>query len=560
MKWKTLMAGLLVQAWLVGTAGAADHIGQVISVEGAVKVQGTDGQMETLVLNSQVHLNDRIVTEAGARVQIMLADEALIMVGESSEMTLDEYVYSPQVAAENETSIGLVRGVFRVITAKITDLNPKKFHVKSKLATIGIRGCELGFEVGMDREDIHIIRVPEEKEIMVTSHAGQGQELRLFQQGILISVNAKRLTDRPLTAEDIRRITKATTPSQQSIRAAADAGAGDPTQDPAVARIAALREGMAGNEVALGLDLADSDVAVDENGATLSSLWQARLGVDELVDATTSGGGMIEPVAEVAVVEQALASSPALERVSPMDTTVETVVETVVEATPPPVGAGEPPSGLEDLLAVIIDILTGDPEPTYPIIGDRITTPRGGGLDWSWGTWEQTDLLSATETRTLYGAEITGNVLSPAEFLAVSGVGSPFQTLRGTGSAGAGVTQGDQGALLLGSSDITLQVGAGVASTWSGTFDLGNASGDRLLFNATSTLRPADGALVTGASGYSLNAFGSGYNQASLTRNEVNGSLVGSGGLITGNTGTFDFEHGAAGPAVQGVFGSELAP
>jgi hypothetical protein len=135
-------------------------------------------------------MKDKVVTAAGSRLQIMFADESVISQGEKSEMTIDEYVYSPAKKDDNACSLGLARGVFRVVTDRITKINPDRFKVKTKMATIGIRGCDLGFDLRPNEERIYVISLRHNERVQV-ERLGQaiGGEL-----GHVLVENSRTLT------------------------------------------------------------------------------------------------------------------------------------------------------------------------------------------------------------------------------------------------------------------------------------------------------------------------------------------------------------------------------
>ena len=67
-----------LQCLMTGMAWSNHHpIGHVISLQGAASAEKADGQVISLAIQSVIHANDRIRTEAGSKVQIMLADEAI---------------------------------------------------------------------------------------------------------------------------------------------------------------------------------------------------------------------------------------------------------------------------------------------------------------------------------------------------------------------------------------------------------------------------------------------------------------------------------------------------
>ena len=166
MKIFVMMLGLALMAHVAG----AKPIGMVVAIQGTVTATDSQNVVRTLAMKSEIELNDTIKTGAKSRVQIMMIDDSLVSVGESSEMVIDEYVYNPNTATDNAFSAKLGKGVFRTVTGKITDLNPDRFKVKTRRATIGIRGCDLGFDTTSDKEDrVAVIAIPQGKKIIITA-------------------------------------------------------------------------------------------------------------------------------------------------------------------------------------------------------------------------------------------------------------------------------------------------------------------------------------------------------------------------------------------------------
>jgi hypothetical protein len=196
-----------------------------------------------------------------------------------------------------------------------------------------------------------------------------------------------------------------------------------------------------------------------------------------------------------------------------------------------------------------------------PIVGPRVELASGSGADWSWDIWSRdTTTFDTGEpvTRTAYGVSSSGNEISAADFQTIAD-GATLYNLSGSGAAGALITQGDLGAAVSGSADIRVRTGAGITPSWSGDFNMGGG-GNSLNFNADGNIE--GGRLVKGAvNSYSLNAFGSGYGQGSLSREDVGGALVGSGqgpNPISGAIVDFDFEHGGGGPRARGSGGADF--
>ena len=191
-------------------------IAEVISVEGDVQVIRGRSAPQPLDVSSPVYLEDRLTSGPGARAQIMFIDNAILSLGENSEVTVDEYVYNPDEAAANRSVLRVVKGLFRVISARIADLNPDRYEVKSNLATIGIRGCEVGFDLRGEEERIQIIRLPRGRSIHIT----QRDEIGNGRPGLVIEDQGRLVQMRPgrspiegrLPAAELRALWEATTP------------------------------------------------------------------------------------------------------------------------------------------------------------------------------------------------------------------------------------------------------------------------------------------------------------------------------------------------------------
>ncbi|MDD4872578.1 MAG: FecR domain-containing protein [Kiritimatiellae bacterium] len=197
------------------TTFAADPVGTIVSFTGKATAVSQNGESRNLALKSPVFLNDRIKTDEASSLQIMFLDDSLLSQGEKSEMTIDEYVYNPAVKKDNKCTFKLATGVFRVVTARITTLNPDRFKVKTRLATIGIRGCELAFVINQASENIYVLSLPDGKSIIITIDpaAAAGMNLtgilnkeaaiELIQAGVMVSIQeGEGVTQRLITPQE----------------------------------------------------------------------------------------------------------------------------------------------------------------------------------------------------------------------------------------------------------------------------------------------------------------------------------------------------------------------
>jgi len=199
---------------------AAESIGLVVGLQGNAHAMAPGGAERALALKSPIYMKDTITTEPGAKLQVMFNDDSLYSQGEKSAVVIDEYVYNPAKKEDNSFLMRIIRGVSRIVTGGIADLNPDRFTVKTSRATIGIRGCELGFEVYDDFEKILIIRVPIGRLIEVLTE-GAAEPYR-YRQPTWLQIGPQGVTERDLTAEDVKGLSISTTPT-----AGPDSGTGD---------------------------------------------------------------------------------------------------------------------------------------------------------------------------------------------------------------------------------------------------------------------------------------------------------------------------------------------
>ena len=533
MKTTRTFTALLAMSLIAGATLAANPIGQVIAIEGEARAVRPDGAAEQLALDSVVYLHDQIQTQPNSKLQILLADDAVVAMGEDSALTLDEYVYNPNQKEDNSTTIGLIQGVFRVITARITDMNPEQFKVRSNKATIGIRGCELGFLIAPEAEDIQIIRLPERKMIRVESVEGSSMDIR--QQGTLVRVDERGGLDRlPLSPADVASITAQTTPravrtEDTSIRLGSGADAFE--EDAGL--------GADATEVAAGLRVADSGVIIASDESVIPTVSAEEL--IRLASASVPRMDAMEmpQTPEPVIVAVAAEPLPTIEPVAP-----PAAPGPDLEPTPAPAPAPSP---------------NGE---TFPQIGVPVQIASASGQGWSWGAWEQVDVLNAAgETQSSLSLRSANSGVTPAALNDLLN-GPNLVTLEGNIQAAAVLAMAEQGRLMTtdasGANLFSVTAGFGALAPWAADMTLASAQGDRLVFSANGFVNAADGSIAAPASAYSLTAFGQNHGAGSLTANQLSGTLVGAD-QVRGVAGDFRFEHGA-GPSVNGVFGADLAP
>lgn len=125
------------------------NIGKITGVKGDVSVHREAGIFKGKS-GFILELHDKIKTKAKSKALVLFNDKTSITVGKSSSLSVDDFVFDQQTPANSEATFNFGKGVFRTITGKVGKLNPSKFKLKTKSASMGIRGSEAYLEVAED--------------------------------------------------------------------------------------------------------------------------------------------------------------------------------------------------------------------------------------------------------------------------------------------------------------------------------------------------------------------------------------------------------------------------
>ncbi|WP_164469554.1 FecR family protein [Aliarcobacter cryaerophilus] len=118
------------------------NIGTVSLLEGEAFVKRGE---ETLRLNisDSISNNDFIETKTNSKVKITFIDNTIITIGKESSLKIEDYFFDSNNKNSAKTELSVSKGAFHAITGQIGKVNPEKFKLKTKNATIGIRGTEI---------------------------------------------------------------------------------------------------------------------------------------------------------------------------------------------------------------------------------------------------------------------------------------------------------------------------------------------------------------------------------------------------------------------------------
>jgi hypothetical protein len=117
-------------------AADSEPIGVVIEVYGEVRAENGENSMP-LALKDALAVSDTVITGADGRIKILLKDDTIITLGADSDLELRAFA---DISESPQFNAYLLKGAMRVITGKITEMNPDGFMVSTPHSTVGIRG------------------------------------------------------------------------------------------------------------------------------------------------------------------------------------------------------------------------------------------------------------------------------------------------------------------------------------------------------------------------------------------------------------------------------------
>ncbi|MBD3661571.1 MAG: FecR domain-containing protein, partial [Arenibacter algicola] len=168
------LAGPAAPGEVAGEAATSEVIGRVTAMTGEVTVIRADGTRVTLEVGESMYMGDILETGADAGVGILLADGTAVSMGDNARMVLDEMVYDPGTQ-EGSLALSVLRGVFTVVSGEVSKTDPEAMLVHTPMATIGIRGTQVGIDLANGR-DLTVVLMEEADgfvgEVMVINDGG----------------------------------------------------------------------------------------------------------------------------------------------------------------------------------------------------------------------------------------------------------------------------------------------------------------------------------------------------------------------------------------------------
>src|SRR5258708_6650046 len=130
---RLLLAALAATPLMAGAAS-----GEFTFVVGDVSLTKAGGQRSTPVKGTPVDPGDRIFTGGNGMAQLSMVDQARLSLRPNTQFQID--AYPDKRDSEQGAVLSLVKGTLRTFTGLIASSNRDKFVMKTRVATVGIRG------------------------------------------------------------------------------------------------------------------------------------------------------------------------------------------------------------------------------------------------------------------------------------------------------------------------------------------------------------------------------------------------------------------------------------
>jgi len=117
----------------------------VVGINGAPSVERA-GKSEPLRQGAAVSVGDVIVTDAAAKVKLLLADDSVLAIGPRSRVALDAFVLAP---GSRTVKLRVLAGRFKLAIAKFFG-GASDYEVHTPTAVAGVRGTVLWGDTEID--------------------------------------------------------------------------------------------------------------------------------------------------------------------------------------------------------------------------------------------------------------------------------------------------------------------------------------------------------------------------------------------------------------------------
>jgi len=123
------------------------EVGQIVALKGVVIIIRNGKEIKATV-GTKIEKKDIVFSKQNSKTQIIFNDKTVITIGKNSKFKIEEYFYNAKSNTKSKARFKFFRGAFRSITGKIGKIAPSRFKLRTKSASIGIRGTQILAQIG----------------------------------------------------------------------------------------------------------------------------------------------------------------------------------------------------------------------------------------------------------------------------------------------------------------------------------------------------------------------------------------------------------------------------
>jgi len=125
-------------------------IGKISALRGEATIERSKKELAAS-MGMELEKSDIIHTKDKSKLQIIFNDNTIITMGKNGHLSVQDYLFDEK---KPKAKFKMFSGVFRTVTGKIGKIAPNKFKLKTKTATIGIRGTTVEISTGADGDAV----------------------------------------------------------------------------------------------------------------------------------------------------------------------------------------------------------------------------------------------------------------------------------------------------------------------------------------------------------------------------------------------------------------------
>ncbi len=178
------------------------NVAKVVALVGDATIT-REGKTIDLTKESILLKHDEIKTSNNTKVQLLFKDNTIISIGNNSTFQIYNYLYDEE-NNKFEAKFNMFKGTFKTITGKIGKKAPENFLLKTKTASIGIRGTQIVISIEDNQEKIFCT----EGRIFVQKNNSNLSTSVNAGEFISVNQNTNKLEVKTIKPSDIKNINK----------------------------------------------------------------------------------------------------------------------------------------------------------------------------------------------------------------------------------------------------------------------------------------------------------------------------------------------------------------